>query len=95
MVWLVQNCRSNKSMYFLRPPELRGGLSPWAPYQGSILEPRGDLKRSPDPSPTHAPPLIPNPGSAPDTNSFFLDQKYLLTPKLTWHNNQLVDGGQY
>jgi hypothetical protein len=50
-------------------------------YQGSILEPRGDLKRSPDPSPTHAP-LIPNPGSAPDTNSFFLDQKYLLTPKM-------------
>ena len=25
MVWLVQNCRSNKCMYFLRPPELRGG----------------------------------------------------------------------
>ena len=58
MVWLVQNCRSNKCMYFLRPPELRGGggLSPWTPYQGSVLEPLGDLKRSPDPSPTHAPP---------------------------------------
>ena len=56
MVWLVQNCRSNKCMYFLRPPELRG----------SVLEPLGDLKRSPDPSPTHAP-LIPNPGSAPDS----------------------------
>ena len=25
MVWLVQNCRSNKCMYFLRPLELRGG----------------------------------------------------------------------
>ena len=58
MVWLVQNCRSNKCMYFLRPPELRGGggLSPWTPHQGSVLEPLGDLKRSPDPSPTNAPP---------------------------------------
>ena len=59
MVWLVQNCRSNKCMYFLRPPELwggGGGLSPWTPYQGSVLEPLGDLKRSPDPSHTHAPP---------------------------------------
>ena len=65
MVWLVQNCRSNKCMYFLRPPELRGGgVSPWAPYQGSVLEPLGDLKRSPDHSPTHASPN-PNPGSTP------------------------------
>jgi hypothetical protein len=56
MVWLVQNCRSNKCtcMYFLKPPELRG----------SVLEPLVDLKRSPYPSPSRAP-LIPNPGSAP------------------------------
>ena len=33
-----------------------GGLSPWTPHQGSVLEPLGDPKRSPDPSPTHAPP---------------------------------------
>ena len=31
---------------------------------GDLKEVAGDLKRSPDPSPTHAP-LIPNPGSAP------------------------------
>ena len=33
MVWLVQNCRSNKRMYFLRPPELRGGI-PLDPLPG-------------------------------------------------------------
>jgi hypothetical protein len=34
MVWLVQNCRSNKCtcMYFLKPPELRGSVL--EPYQG-------------------------------------------------------------
>ena len=36
MVWLVQNCRSNKCRQFLKPPKLRG----------SVLEPLGDLKRS-------------------------------------------------
>ena len=67
MVWLVQNCRSIKCLQFLKSPELRGGgvSPPWAPYQGSAYDPLGDIKRFPDPSPTHAP-LITNPGSAPD-----------------------------
>ena len=26
MVWLVQNCRSNKCLQFLKSPELQGGL---------------------------------------------------------------------
>ena len=60
MVWLVQNCRSIKCLQFLKPPELMregGGASPpWAPYQDSVYDPLGDIKRSPDPSPTHAPP---------------------------------------
>ena len=44
MVWLVQNCRSNKCLQFLKPPELPVGLSPpWAPYQGSALDPLGTL----------------------------------------------------
>jgi hypothetical protein len=44
-----------------------GGFAPWAPYQGSVLDPLVNLKRSPDPSTTPPPPpLIPNPGSAPD-----------------------------
>jgi hypothetical protein len=30
--------------------------TPCAPYQGSVMDPLGDHKRSPDPSPTHAPP---------------------------------------
>ena len=68
IVWLVQNCRSNKCLQFLKPPELPGGgglaqLGPGLP--GLCLGPAGDLKRSPDPSPTHAP-LTTNPGSAPD-----------------------------
>ena len=50
MVWLVQNCRSNKCtcMYFLKPPELRG----------SVLEPLVDLKRPPYPSPSRAPLIL-------------------------------------
>jgi hypothetical protein len=36
------------------------------PLSGLCLGPAGDLKRSPDPSPTHAP-LTTNPGSAPGT----------------------------
>ena len=42
-----------------------GGFVSLDPLLGLFPGPDGDLKRSPDPSPTHAP-LIPNPGSAPD-----------------------------
>ena len=42
-----------------------GGFVPLDPLLGLCPGPAGDLKKSPDPSPTHAP-LIPNPGSAPD-----------------------------
>jgi hypothetical protein len=57
MVWLVQNCRSNKCLLFLKPPELRGeGFRPPGPLLGLCPGPAGDLKRSPDPSPTHATP---------------------------------------
>jgi hypothetical protein len=37
-------------------PRASGGLSPLGPLPGLCLGPAGDLKRSPDPSPTHAPP---------------------------------------
>ena len=53
MVWLVQNCRSNKCLQFLKSPELQG---PLGPLPGFCPGPAGDLKRSPDPSPTHAHP---------------------------------------
>ena len=60
MVWLVQNCRSIKCLQFLKPPELMrgggGGFAPLGPLPGLCLRPAGDIKRSPDPSPTHAPP---------------------------------------
>jgi len=56
MVWLVQNCRSNKCLQFLKPPELPGGFALLCPVPGLCSGPDGDLKQSPDPSPTHAPP---------------------------------------
>ena len=43
-------------------PRASGASPPWASYKDSA----GDIKRSPDPSPTHAPPLTTNPRSAPD-----------------------------
>ena len=57
MVWLVQNCRSNKCLQFLNPQSFRG-LGPG---------PAGDRMRSTDPSPTRAP-ITTNPGFAPDYN---------------------------
>ena len=67
MVWLVQNCRSNKCLI---PQTIRasGGLG--------TPGPDGDCMRSPDPSPTHAPPPPPPPHttnsrSAPVHSIFF------------------------
>ena len=45
-------------------PRASGGLCPLGPLPGLYPGPAGDLKRPPDPSPTHAP-LTTNPGSAP------------------------------
>ena len=65
MVWLVQNCRSNKCL-IPKIPRASGGFAPLGSLPGFYPGPVGDLKRSPDPSPTHAPPLLTtNPGSAP------------------------------
>ena len=74
MVWLVQNCCSNKCLYFLKPPELPGGLSPtWALYQGSALDPLGTISGPQTPRLlTH--PLTTNPGSAPGI--------HLLSPEI-------------
>ena len=47
-----------------------GGFVPLDPLLGLCPGPAGDLKRSPDPPPTHAP-LIPNPGSAPVNSPLF------------------------
>ena len=55
MVWLVQNCRSNKCL-IPKIPRASGGKAPLGPLPGFYSGPAGDLKRSPDPSPTHAPP---------------------------------------
>jgi hypothetical protein len=57
---------------FKDPQSLGRGLSPWAPYQGSVL------KWSPDPSPTHAP-LILNPGSTPDYVFAYMTLQYKLS----------------
>ena len=71
MVWLVQNCRSNKCLI---PKTLRASRGLRTPG------PAVDLKRSPDPSPSHFP-LTTNPRSAPDT-TFSIDEtlKELFDP---------------
>ena len=64
MVWSVQNCRSNKCMQFLKPPELRrGGSPPGAPTRALSWTRWGTLTQTPL---LLTPPLITNPGSAPD-----------------------------
>ena len=68
MVWLVQNCRSNKCLLFLKSPELQGALPPWAPYQGFTLDQLGTLSGLQIPR-LLTPPLTTNPGSAPDYSS--------------------------
>jgi hypothetical protein len=51
-------------------PRAYGGPRPLGPLTGLCPGPAGDLMRSPDPSPTHAP-LITNPGTAPDYQLMF------------------------
>ena len=46
-------------------PRASRGIRPLGPLPGLCPGPAGDLKRPPDPSPTYAPPLTTNPGSAP------------------------------
>ena len=54
-------------------PRASGGIAPLGPPPEFCPGPAGDLKRSPDPSPTHAP-LTTNPGSAPDTDGNYNDK---------------------
>ena len=51
------------------PQSFRGAYPPLRPLPGLCLEPAEDLKRSPEPSPTHAP-LTTNPGSASDIYAY-------------------------
>ena len=52
-------------MYFLRPPEIRGGYPPEPPTRALSWNRWGTLS-SPQIPLLLTPPLIPNPGSAPD-----------------------------
>ena len=88
MVWLVQNCRSNKYLKFLKPAELPGGLALLVPLPGLCLGPAGDLKRSPDPSPTHAP-LTTNSRSAPDDPRNYLPPPQKKKRKLTFQRRSI------
>ena len=56
MVWLVQNCRSNKCLQFLKPPELPGGFAPLELLPGLYPQPAGDLKAVPGPLAYSRPP---------------------------------------
>ena len=58
-------------------PRAYGGPRPLGPLTGLCPGPAGDLMRSPDPSPTHAP-LITNPGTAPDILRHY-DNKFAST----------------
>ena len=70
MVWLVQNCRSNKCLQFLNPPELRGGFNPPGPPTRALSWNRCGTLSGPQTPLLLTPPLIPNPGPAPvDTNN--------------------------
>jgi hypothetical protein len=73
MVWLVQNCRSNKCLISQTPQSFRGALPPWAHYHGSVLDPLGTLSGLQTPR-LLTPPLTTNPGSAPDNRFFILNE---------------------
>ena len=64
MVWLVQNCRSNKCL-IPQTPEFPGGFASLAPYHGSALVPLGTLSGPQTPR-LLTPPLTTHPGSAPE-----------------------------
>ena len=67
MVWLVQNCRSNKCL-ISQTPRASG-----AHYYGSVLDPLGTLSGPQTPR-LLTPPLTTNPGSAPDNRFFILNE---------------------
>jgi hypothetical protein len=58
-VMRIVQLMTDRSRYFIPSKNCPARALPWT---------RWDLKRSPDPSPTHAPPLTTNPGSAPAYN---------------------------
>jgi hypothetical protein len=83
MVWLVQNCRSNKCL-IPKIPRASGGLCPLGPYQGYTLDQLGSLSGPQTPR-LLTPLLTKNPGSVPvsnPTNRLFLQlvEQELLTP---------------
>jgi hypothetical protein len=59
------------SMYPLNGKKMLNPGASGGPIPGFCPEPAGDLKRSPDPSPTFVP-LTQNPGSAPEIYHSFL-----------------------
>ena len=63
MVWLIQNCRSNKCL-IPQTPRASGGFDPLCPLPGLYPGPTGDLKT---PRLFTPPPPTTNPGSAPGT----------------------------
>ena len=57
MVWLVQNCRSNKCLQFLKPPRASGGgEAPLGLLPGLYPPPAEDLKAVPRPLAYSRPP---------------------------------------
>ena len=67
------------------------------PLSGLYPGPAGDLKRSPDPLPTHAPPPPPpttNPGSTPEyttTNSYHIEIEYHYDQFVPYRNRLHYD----
>ena len=66
MVWLVQNCRSNKCLsVILQTPRASRGLRPHGPPTRDLPSTRWGPKSGPQTLRLLTPPLTTNPGSAP------------------------------
>ena len=86
MVWLIQNCRSNKCL-IPQTPRASGGFDPLCPLPGLYPGPTGDLKTPR----LLTSPLTTNPGSAPVSNH----SAFIKTRETELFRKQEVEGKIY
>ena len=73
MVWLVQNCRSNKCL-ISQTPRASGGFCPPGPTTTALSLTHWGPLSGPQTPRLLTPPLTTNPGSAPDNRFFILNE---------------------